>query len=253
MIFIIMNTHVCKKCHHTKYLNSENFKPESRIKLGFESVCRECRKIERNNLRSQNIDIVRKKEAAYRLTDKYKNYQNQYWITNKEQLNDLAKERYASNPEPYLQRSKEQKKRLGDKYKEYLKEYRKKNRKRLAKYDLNRYHTDIQRKIRHLIGSGIRKRLNGQIKKSKSIDYIGCSWDELKHHLESNFSDGMTWENLGKIWHIDHIKPCAAFDFSDEIQIKQCFNFSNLQPLFVVDNLKKSDRLSDGTLARHKK
>jgi hypothetical protein len=70
---------------------------------------------------------------------------------------------------------------------------------------------------------------------------VGCSLLELKKYLESLFLEGMTWENYGE-WHIDHIKPCAAFDLSDPKQQKECFHYTNLQPLWAIDNIKKSDK-----------
>ena len=63
---------------------------------------------------------------------------------------------------------------------------------------------------------------------------------ELKAYLELQFTDGMTWENRGN-WHIDHIRPCASFDLTDPEQQKQCFHYTNLQPLWAADNLAKSD------------
>lgn len=70
---------------------------------------------------------------------------------------------------------------------------------------------------------------------------LGCDMAHLKSHLESLFQPGMTWQNHGPVWHIDHIKPCSKFDLSDPEQQKICFNWMNLQPLFAADNLKKSD------------
>lgn len=57
--------------------------------------------------------------------------------------------------------------------------------------------------------------------------------------------DGMSWENYGRIWHIDHVRPVSWFDFQcDNIEavIKECWRLSNLQPLFVRDNLMKSNK-----------
>lgn len=52
----------------------------------------------------------------------------------------------------------------------------------------------------------------------------------------------MSWDNWSiKGWHIDHIRPCSSFDPSDPAQVKECFHFYNLQPLWVIENLKKSD------------
>ena len=61
-------------------------------------------------------------------------------------------------------------------------------------------------------------------------------------HLESLFVPGMTWDNQGE-WHIDHVIPCAAFDLTDPAQQSECFHYTNLQPLWAVDNLKKAARL----------
>jgi hypothetical protein len=54
----------------------------------------------------------------------------------------------------------------------------------------------------------------------------------------------MSWDNYGyEGWHIDHIKPIAKFDLSDPIQRAQCFHYSNLQPLWALDNMRKHARI----------
>ena len=75
----------------------------------------------------------------------------------------------------------------------------------------------------------------------RSYELTGISIAELKAYLENQFSNGMTWENRGQ-WHIDHIRPCASFDFTDPEQQRECFHYTNLQPLWAEDNLAKSDR-----------
>lgn len=64
---------------------------------------------------------------------------------------------------------------------------------------------------------------------------------EFKTHLAALFRPGMTWENYG-IWHVDHIKACAKFDLSLPAQQKICFHYSNLQPLWALDNIRKGAR-----------
>lgn len=69
-------------------------------------------------------------------------------------------------------------------------------------------------------------------------------------YLAALFKEGMDWNNYGKIWQIDHKTPIAFFDVSTKDGQKMAFHFSNLQPLFKEENMKKSDLLSDGTRAR---
>ena len=59
-------------------------------------------------------------------------------------------------------------------------------------------------------------------------------------HLEKQFQPGMSWDNHGYDgWHVDHIRPCASFDLTDEEQVRKCFHYTNLQPLWAKDNLRK--------------
>lgn len=109
-------------------------------------------------------------------------------------------------------------------------------------YVKNKRQKDVNYKIKSNTSNRIRKLINKG--SSKTIDIIGCSIDELKRYLESKFTEGMSWENYGlKGWHIDHIKPCSSFDLTNEQEVKQCFHYSNLQPLWCHDNWVKSDNL----------
>jgi Uri superfamily endonuclease len=100
--------------------------------------------------------------------------------------------------------------------------------------------------VRQKVSDRIRKALKaGYGNKSKScFHYIGCSVPHLRQHLEAQFTDGMTWDNHGE-WHIDHIKPCASFDLTDAEQQRECFNYTNLQPLWAVDNLTKGAKYNE--------
>lgn len=83
---------------------------------------------------------------------------------------------------------------------------------------------------------------SGVKKDQRTFSFIGCAVSELKQHLEKQFQPGMTWENYGFYgWHVDHIKPCASFDLTNPEQQKVCFHFSNLQPLWAADNIRKGD------------
>ena len=82
------------------------------------------------------------------------------------------------------------------------------------------------------------KRLRND-KKKRTQEYLGYTIQDLMIHLESTFQDGMTWDNYGE-WHVDHIIPKTKFD---ENQVRECFALTNLQALWMVDNIKKSNKI----------
>jgi len=85
--------------------------------------------------------------------------------------------------------------------------------------------------------------LRQNINKPHSADkLIGCTWEEFRTHLQKQYRDGMTDENYGQVWELDHIQPCSGFDLTDPEQVKVCFNYSNYQPLLVSENRRKSDK-----------
>lgn len=104
-----------------------------------------------------------------------------------------------------------------------------------------RYQTDPQSRLATNLRGRIYKALrDGQaVKSARTFDLLGCPVLWLEVHLESLFRPGMTWENRGPVWHIDHIKPCAKFNLTDPEQQKICFHWTNLQPLFAGENLSK--------------
>jgi hypothetical protein len=81
------------------------------------------------------------------------------------------------------------------------------------------------------------------------MEYVGCTIDALREHLEKQFTDGMSWENQGK-WHVDHIRPCASFNLDNEIERHMCFHYTNLQPLWAFDNMSKHASYDEKTFTR---
>lgn len=78
-------------------------------------------------------------------------------------------------------------------------------------------------------------------KRKDMVKIIGCSREFLRKHLEKQFKPGMTWENHGK-WHIDHIIPLAKFDPNNIEDVKISNNYTNLQPLWAKENIKKKNK-----------
>jgi len=90
-------------------------------------------------------------------------------------------------------------------------------------------------------------RLKKGIKYTNVINLVGCSIDQLKIHLELQFTEGMNWSNYGfgkDKWTIDHILPLDYFNLFNLEEQKKAFHYTNLQPLWGVDNFKKSNKVA---------
>jgi len=134
--------------------------------------------------------------------------------------------------------------------------YRKNNRKNINKrhkefqkthkisrniYLRNKRKNNINFKIVLNLRTRIAHALRGETKSESTIRLLGCSINFLRKHLESKFKPGMSWDNRNK-WHIDHIRPCASFDLLKRGEQFKCFHYTNLQPLWIEDNLLKGDK-----------
>lgn len=123
----------------------------------------------------------------------------------------------------------------------YVKQNRQLINKKLRKHIIQKRKTDVNFKIKQ----DLRARFYRLVKKnnftnSSSLKMLGCSIDDFKKHIESQFCEGMTWENHSLHgWHIDHIRPCASFNLNEPEEQAKCFHFTNFQPLWAKDNLKK--------------
>ena len=95
----------------------------------------------------------------------------------------------------------------------------------------------------HILGfCPLVSKANGK-KCDSTMKLLGCSIQDVRHHLEKQFAVNMSWDNHGfSGWHIDHIKPCASFDLTKEDEQRKCFHYTNLQPLWAKENLQKGKR-----------
>ena len=196
----------CKKCNIEKEI--KYFVKNKRQKDGFHYICKECHLMYKQN----NKEKIKENNKQWVLKNKkyISDYNKQYNIENKEKKYKTTQEFFKNNPE-------------------YMKSWKN-----------NKYHNDIQFKIKDNLRSRFYNALLKQHKIVSILDIIGCSIDNLKNHLETQFLPEMSWENHGEIWEIDHIIPCSHFDLTKIEEQKRCFNYDNLQPLFKTTQIAKS-------------
>ena len=166
---------------------------------------------------------------------------------------EVSMKKYESKPETKKRKS-ENHKNWSEKNKEYLTEYHKKWRtKNVDKwrkikrdYERNRKARDPLYKLINNFRTAIY-----QVLKENNINKNGHYFDILKYtpeqlisHLESKFGENMTWDNYGE-WHVDHVKPISSFMISNigDEEFMNCWSLGNLQPMWGVDNIKKSNKL----------
>ncbi len=154
--------------------------------------------------------------------------------------------KYKEDPE-YAQQAKKQAREWQDRNPEKCKENKARwnadniDRVRLHRRNqLKRLSTDINFKLRTRLRIRLNNVLKGKPKRGSAIRDLGCSVEELIAHFEKQFKTGMTWENYGTHWQIDHIKRLADFDLGERSQLLEACNYTNLQPLCTKDHIEKT-------------
>lgn len=232
-----MATKTCSKCGETKELSE--FSRDKSCKDGLQRRCRAC-------------------QAAWYLDNRKKVSESRraYYEANKEAYAERARRNREDNKEAYAERDREyaesnrerisERKRLyyldnRDEILDRCREYRLRNRgecaERQRSYRRARYQGDPAYAMVARLRSRLRDALNGKAKPTSTMELVGCSAEKLCAWIEMHFAEGMTWENRGK-WHIDHIRPVASFEDPAD---PACWHWSNLQPLWAEDNLRKGD------------
>lgn len=115
------------------------------------------------------------------------------------------------------------------------------NREKAYQWFKHRRKTNPAFKLSCNLRSRIWDALNGKAKSAKTMELLGCTVDEFVKYIESKWESGMNWNNYGYSgWHVDHIKPCAAFDLTQEEEQYKCFHYSNMQPKWAHENFIKN-------------
>lgn len=229
----------CSKCKTEKEL--DEFYLDRSAKDGRRCNCIECCKAGRNREKEKEYR-ERNKDKVKPVPKEVKKLRNdRYYAQNKEKVKKMAVDYYLNNRDKKL---------------EYQKEYQAKNKDKRNAYLVERRNNDPMFRlitgIRNLIYNSFY--YNGYVKKSKTYEILGCTFEELKIHLESRFEDWMTWENKGDYngefnygWDIDHIIPLSTAESEEDII--RLSHFTNLQPLCSKMNRDiKKNNLEHGLL-----
>ena len=208
-----INDLVCNKC-------SIKLTPKNQVKG--RKTCKQC-----NNKRSNESKKLRKEVIAI---------QNKvYYDKNKDKIKEYYQEHYINNKETYLKNNQQWR-------------------------NENKETNNIKAKIRLAndenlrLKRNLRNRLHVCIKKNKpTMEYVGCDLEFLKEWLSYNFKEGMSFENYGPYWHLDHVLPCSKFNFENEDDITKCFSWYNIQPLEGNLNMSKSNNISEEEFTDHYK
>jgi hypothetical protein len=219
----------CRGCGETKLL-SEYYKQKAG-KYGRCAKCKEC--VKAYNQSEARKAALKKYEQSEKRKAKKKAYRES-------EVGKAADKKYnqSEKKKAYEQSEAGKAKRKEYDQSEAGKAKRKANHK-------NRYDNDPIFKLHHLLRSGFGIWIKGNTKTCKTEQYVCCTYKELLDHLESQFDEGMSWENQGE-WHIDHFKAQSRFDPTIEEEAYMCWHYTNLQPMWAEINIKYSNKQKPG-------
>jgi len=150
--------------------------------------------------------------------------------------NEKNKEKIVRIKQKYVDNNKE-------KVKQSKKEWFDKNPNYRNEWTINKYKNDFLFRLINIMRARTRLffKSKNMKKNNNTFEIIGCSPEYLKEYIEKKFTEGMNWDLFGSHIHIDHIVPLSSANNEEEMY-KLC-HYTNLQPLWAKDNLKKSDKI----------
>jgi hypothetical protein len=214
------NYKICSKCHIPKEYSS--FFKSKRNKDGLRCECKECKKlyIMRLNINEQE----------------HRKEKRKLWTQSNQDFIKISRKKWADkNQEKELERKRK-----------FNVTYYQKNKKRISDYANNKQKEYRRTNLLFRVKTNLRSRINKFIKhKTKRTEQIlGISYPEFIKYIENKFTNGMSWENYGVYgWHIDHKLPISMGKTEEEIY--KLSHYTNLQPMWRMDNLKKSNKILD--------
>jgi hypothetical protein len=211
----------CSKCK--RFLDIGNFNTQKDKPSGYRSACKDC---------------LKKQSKEYRSSDHYKKVLEIYYKSEKYRASLIERSKDKDKKEKNKLFLREYRKTTRSK--EYQKEYKKKYHQTVEfkEHRKDRFNNDVQYRLATLLRNRLAAAIRQKHKTGSAVRDLGCSISELERHLESQFTEGMTWGNKGE-WHIDHKIPLASFNLSDREQLLIAVHFTNLQPLWAFENQSK--------------
>ena len=245
--------HICTVCSKTFRASQNNSLGRCDSCKKSDIKCNTCNQFYKLGKRA--LGECKKCAGARKAKKWYKDNYKQFYQKNKEKIKARTKEWYKNNQEQaretrqaYYERHREhlnqQTRAFFEENPTYKQEYYENNKEKILKDTKRRQEerrkVDPYFKLLHNLRSRLRGYVRGE--GDNLIECLGCSKNELKAHLESLFQEGMNWDNYGNkegCWSVDHIIPVTAFDISDPEARKKINHYSNLQPMWHIENIKK--------------
>lgn len=244
-----MKTKICKKCKEEKEV-CKFYTDKTKID-GYYSSCKDCKNTyskTRVNETKTYLKLWKIKNPNYNkeFLEKNPGYVKEYYQKNKNKMIDSVKKHYNKNKELILPKIRKSSLKYYYENSEIIKEkhkkYRKDNRTKINQYITEKKLNDPIYRLSCIVRNRIYSFLKHKniTKQNKTFNIVGCSPEFLKEYLEKQFVDGMCWDNRNE-WHIDHKIPLSSANTEEEIY-KLC-HYTNLQPLWAEDNLRKSNKI----------
>ena len=210
-------------------------------------------------------DIERQQQAEYRAAnlDAIREQQRAYREANRDEINSRQRKRRAASPETYrakerariktpeqraasVEKARRWQLENRDRYLEWVRKYRQR---RIACDPIFKVKIAMRRRFYMALRNQVYDGWN--IRSGEAVRLLGCTMAEFIKHIESLWTDGMTWGNWTRDgWHIDHIVPLSAFDLADAEQIKAACHYTNLRPLWATDNLQKGAKVDASIIGK---
>lgn len=212
-----MITKVCKVCEVEKPISEFYLRKDSID--GHRHDCSQCHRLNKKNYRNEFPEKEKNNTFKWRKNnpEKIKTLSKKYYYENKERIINQNKNYYYTNKKVIIKKTIIREK---------------------IKMD-----SDPIFKLYKNVRGRIKKYLNSEniTKRNKTFEIVGCSPQFLKEHIEKQFTEGMSWELVGKHIHIDHIIPLSSA--KSDAEVYELCHYTNLQPLWAEDNLKKGSKI----------